>query len=90
MVEELCQSLRAKHLLEDWQLTALDSAQWERLGAPIGLAAAIRHLSTTVPSLRFAWRDARHAFLPRQARLLTKGRQAEHPMRDVAPPRAQA
>lgn len=32
--------------MEEWQLPALDSRQWEKMNAPIGLAVAVRHLST--------------------------------------------
>ncbi len=41
----VCQRMRKEYVLEEWQLPNLDSRQWEQLNAPIGLAAAVRHIS---------------------------------------------
>ena len=46
-LEKLCDNMKAQFLKEEWQLSALDSYQWQLLGAPIGLAAAIRQLLNT-------------------------------------------
>jgi len=41
----VCHKMRKEYVVEEWQLPVLDSRQWERLHAPIGLAVAVRHLS---------------------------------------------
>ena len=41
----VCHKMRKEYVVEEWQLPVLDSRQWERLHAPIGLAVAVRHMS---------------------------------------------
>ena len=43
---EVCQQMRQEYVVEAWQLPDLDSRQWEQLKAPIGLAVAVKHIST--------------------------------------------
>ncbi len=43
---EVCQQMRKEYVVETWQLPDLDSRQWEQLKAPIGLAVAVKHIST--------------------------------------------
>jgi len=42
----VCHKMRKEYVVKEWQLPALDSRQWEKMNAPIGLAAAVRQLST--------------------------------------------
>mmetsp|Transcript_1795 Transcript_1795/g.4182 ORF Transcript_1795/g.4182 Transcript_1795/m.4182 type:complete len:536 (-) Transcript_1795:469-2076(-) len=42
----VCQRMRKEYVVEEWQLPDLDSRQWEKMNAPIGLAVAVKHLST--------------------------------------------
>ena len=42
----VCHKMRKEYVVEAWQLPALDSRQWEKLHAPIGLAVAVQHIST--------------------------------------------
>jgi hypothetical protein len=44
VLSNVCLRMKHEYVLEEWQLPALDSFQWNILGAPIGLAAAI-HIS---------------------------------------------
>jgi hypothetical protein len=48
LVDTICNNLSQEYIREEWQLTALDSHQWQQLGAPMGLAAAIRQLSAVL------------------------------------------
>jgi hypothetical protein len=43
-VNRICDNLQEEYLVHAWQFLALDSSQWKALGAPIGLAAAIRKI----------------------------------------------
>ena len=40
--------------MEAWQLPDLDSRQWEQLGAPIGLAVAVKHITNHQLQRQFA------------------------------------
>jgi hypothetical protein len=42
-----CQRMEEEYIVATWQLSVLDSYQWHQLGAPIGLAAAVRYHTTT-------------------------------------------
>ena len=42
----VCQHMREQYVVEAWQLPDLDSRQWEKMNAPIGLAVAVKHIST--------------------------------------------
>jgi WD40 repeat protein len=44
VVETLFRRMKEEHVKESWQLEFIDSFQWEKLGAPIGLVAAIRNV----------------------------------------------
>jgi len=37
--------MRQEYVVAEWQLPVLDSRQWEKLHAPIGLAVAVQHIS---------------------------------------------
>jgi len=41
----VCQRMRKEYVVEEWQLPDLDSRQWEKMNAPIGLAVAVKHIS---------------------------------------------
>jgi hypothetical protein len=41
----VCHKMRKEYVVEEWQLPALDSRQWEKMHAPIGLAVAVQHIS---------------------------------------------
>lgn len=41
----VCHKMRKEYVVEEWQLPALDSRQWEKMHAPIGLAVAVQHVS---------------------------------------------
>ena len=41
-LEQICQQMKDEYVLESWQLPGIDSFQWVKLNAPIGLAAAMR------------------------------------------------
>jgi hypothetical protein len=43
----ICNNMKHEFVLEEWQLASLDSYQWQSLGAPIGLAAAVRTLTAS-------------------------------------------
>jgi hypothetical protein len=47
VLKVVCQRMKEEYLVSTWQLSVLDSYQWQQLGAPIGLAAAVRYHSTT-------------------------------------------
>jgi len=47
-LDQVCEEMRKEFIIEEWQLSTLDSYQWKQLGAPMGLAAAIRKLSSTI------------------------------------------
>jgi len=47
-LDQICEEMRKEFIIEEWQLSTLDSYQWKQLGAPMGLAAAIRKLSSTI------------------------------------------
>lgn len=56
----VCQKMRKEYIVEEWQLPALDSRQWEKMHAPIGLAAAVKHVSThrlREQEMQFPFRD---------------------------------
>ena len=42
----VCHKMRKEYVVEEWQLPALDSRQWEKMQAPIGLAVAVQHISS--------------------------------------------
>jgi len=42
----VCNKMRKEFVVEEWQLPALDSRQWEKMHAPIGLAVAVKHISS--------------------------------------------
>mmetsp|Transcript_29851 Transcript_29851/g.71744 ORF Transcript_29851/g.71744 Transcript_29851/m.71744 type:complete len:468 (-) Transcript_29851:3955-5358(-) len=46
IVDDVCQRMQEEFVLQEWQLSALDASEWKALGAPIGLAAAIRKLAS--------------------------------------------
>lgn len=46
VLEAVCQRMRKEYVVEEWQLPDLDSRQWEKMNAPIGLAVAVKHIST--------------------------------------------
>lgn len=43
-VDQICENLRAEFVLYEYQLSTISEGEWKTLGAPIGLAAAIRRL----------------------------------------------
>lgn len=45
-VNKICSALRNEYVKYTWQLSTLDSSQWKELGAPIGLAAAVRNIDS--------------------------------------------
>lgn len=54
-VKLICDNMQHHCIREEWQVSSLDSLEWQQLGAPIGLAVAIRKLS--LPSVE----DARNS-----------------------------
>lgn len=46
IVAKVCNRMEEEFVLQEWQLSALDASEWKALGAPIGLAAAIRKLAS--------------------------------------------
>jgi hypothetical protein len=42
VVQNVCNRMNEELVTEEWQLEFIDSLQWEKLGAPIGLVAAVR------------------------------------------------
>jgi hypothetical protein len=46
-VDRVCDKMRASFVHQSWQLKHLDAHMWFALNAPIGLAAAVRHLEST-------------------------------------------
>ncbi|KAL3944976.1 MAG: hypothetical protein SGBAC_000952 [Bacillariaceae sp.] len=46
IVEKVCTRMDEEFVHQEWQLSALDASEWKALGAPIGLAAAIRKLAS--------------------------------------------
>lgn len=44
-VNLICDNMQHHFIREEWQVSSLDSFEWQQLGAPIGLAVAIRKLS---------------------------------------------
>mmetsp|Transcript_1428 Transcript_1428/g.2817 ORF Transcript_1428/g.2817 Transcript_1428/m.2817 type:complete len:468 (-) Transcript_1428:1828-3231(-) len=45
LTNQICESMEKELILQEWQLSALEASEWRLLGAPIGLAAAIRKLT---------------------------------------------
>ena len=45
ILSKVFHKMQQEYVVAEWQLSALDSRQWERLHAPIGLAVAVRHIS---------------------------------------------
>ncbi|VEU45034.1 unnamed protein product [Pseudo-nitzschia multistriata] len=46
LLATVCHKMRKEYVVEAWQLPSLDSRQWEKMNAPIGLAVAVQHLSS--------------------------------------------
>lgn len=42
----VCHKMRKEYVVEEWQLPALDSRQWEKMHAPIGLAVAVQFVAS--------------------------------------------
>jgi hypothetical protein len=47
ILRAVCHKMREEYVVELWQLPGLDSRQWERLHAPVGLAVAVQRLSSS-------------------------------------------
>jgi hypothetical protein len=45
-VDQICENMEKELILQEWQLSTLEASEWKALGAPIGLAAAIRKLTS--------------------------------------------
>ena len=45
ILSKVFHKMQQEYVVAEWQLSALDSRQWEKLHAPIGLAVAVRHIS---------------------------------------------
>jgi len=45
ILANVCHKMRKEYVVEEWQLPVLDSRQWEKMHAPIGLAVAVQHIS---------------------------------------------
>jgi WD40 repeat protein len=43
-LQNVCNRMKQELVKEEWQLQFIDSFQWEKMGAPIGLVAAIRNI----------------------------------------------
>ncbi len=50
ILQTVCHKMREEYVVELWQLPALDSWQWDKLHAPVGLAVAVQRLSSSTAS----------------------------------------
>jgi hypothetical protein len=46
LIEEICENMAKEFIIQEWQLSALEASEWRAIGAPIGLASAIRKLTS--------------------------------------------
>ncbi|CAJ1936315.1 unnamed protein product [Cylindrotheca closterium] len=46
LINQMCENMEKELILQEWQLSALEASEWRLLGAPIGVAAAIRKLAS--------------------------------------------
>ena len=49
ILDKVCDRMRSEFVIEEWQLSGLDSYQWKLLDAPVGLAVAVQQLSRGIP-----------------------------------------
>lgn len=63
-VNKICSRMDEEFVQQEWQLAALDASEWKALGAPIGLAAAIRKLASVDDSNPSGRRESKSAATP--------------------------
>jgi hypothetical protein len=72
LLDTVCTKMRQEFVVQAWQLPALEWSQWKSLQAPIGLAAAVRQLSTTATATNTTTTMSSSSSLDQEASVWTR------------------